>query len=443
MNTAEKVQNVIEIQDQLMVKEFGIEELTASNVLLMEKQILEIPEKPETKEQYDNAYRFNVDAKKILPRIEKRRKELKAPVLEKGKAIDDTAKRAVAMIQPLIELSGSRREAWEAEKAAEKAEKERQESERLAAIQAKFDMLNHLAAKPMEYNRASEDIARDLAHLEAFEISVIDFQERQGEAELIKAGAIINAESALENRKKFEADQAEIARIEAEQKAERNRLEEEQAKIEEDRKKAADAQAKVIAEENQRIAEAQAKIEADRQVLEDEKRRIAGVQLLFNSLSTQVKDRESDPKLLNQYLVHLQELDPDEDYFKERFDEFIDAKTQCINDIVEISKTHAHADHELYKADLQAEMDQAMADATARWEQTEAARKAHAERLKLVGPDKLLMRAILETYRGQLSTLRKDLPTMGTPEASAAVCDLITRSIGAADCFEQEIEGLK
>ena len=330
MNTAEKVQGIIEVQDQLMVKEFGIEELTASNVLMMEKQIREIPEKPETKEQYQSAYQFNVDAKKLLPRIEDRRKELKAPVLEKCKAIDDTAKKAKAMVKPLIELSGSRRQAWEDEKAAEKAEKERIETSRLAAIQAKFDMLNHLAAKPIEYNRPAEDIARDIAHLEAFEISVIDFQEKISDADLIKSEALITAKNALENRKKFEADQAEAARVKAEN----------------------EEAAKRLAEENERMTAAQAKIEADRQALEAEKAEAAHAAI--------VSEREAFFDIAHQ----------------ENFD-----------------RDHAAAliEYNQYKADLQAEMDQARSDAMARWEQTEAARIARAERMKKIEPDKRLI----------------------------------------------------
>ena len=266
---------VIDMQDQLIIKEFGIEEITTANIALMEKQIREIPEKPETKEQYDNAYRYNVDAKKLLPRIEERRRELKAPILEKGKAIDATAKKAVAMVQPLIELSGTRREAWEAEKAAEKAEKDRIEAERMAAIQAKFDMLNNLAGKPMEYNRASEDIARDICHINAFEISAIDFRERMDEAELVKTNAIKSAELAFENRKKFEAEQVELARVKAEHEVEAKRLEEERAKLETDRKAQEEANRKAAeAEAEIRRIEAE-EIRAEREALEAEKARIA------------------------------------------------------------------------------------------------------------------------------------------------------------------------
>ena len=375
MNTATKVNEIVDIQDAIMVHDFGIEELTASNVLLMEKQIREIPEKPETKEQYQAAYQFNVDAKKLLPRIEERRKELKAPVLEKCKAIDDTAKKAKAMVKPLIELSGSRRQAWEDEKAAEKAEKERIETSRLAAIQAKFDMLNHLAAKPIEYNRPAEDIARDIAHLEAFEISVIDFQEKISDADLIKSEALITAKNALENRKKFEADQAEAARVKAENEEAAKRLAEEQAKIEADRKSL----------EKEKAEASQAAIIAEREAVWD--------------------------------IAHIDNFNFD----------------------------HAAAiiENNQYDGNLQAEMDQARADAMTRWEQTEAAKKAKAERLKLIGPDKLIMQTIADDFDKWVTEKAKSTPAFNTSEATAAFVDLISRFKSAVDCFEKEGEVLK
>jgi len=375
MNTAEEVQKVSEIQDQLIVKEFGIQEITTGNIALMKSQILEIPEKPETKEQYQSAYQFNVDAKKLLPRIEDRRKELKAPVLEKCKAIDDTAKKAKAMVKPLIELSGSRRQAWEDEKAAEKAEKERIETSRLAAIQAKFDMLNHLAAKPIEYNRPAEDIARDIAHLEAFEISVIDFQEKISDADLIKSESLITAKNALENRKKFEADQAEAARVKAENEEAAKRLAEEQAKIEADRKSL----------EKEKAEASQAAIIAEREAVWD--------------------------------IAHIDNFNFD----------------------------HAAAiiENNQYDGNLQAEMDQARADAMTRWEQTEAAKKAKAERLKLIGPDKLIMQTIADDFDKWVTEKAKSTPAFNTSEATAAFVDLISRFKSAVDCFEKEGEVLK
>lgn len=261
--------------DQLIIKEFDIEEITATNLALMKKQILTIPEKPETPKQYNSVKDMHIQAKKILPRIEERRKELKAPVLEKGKAIDDTAKKAVSMVQPLIDLAGTRRSAWEEEKAKEKAEKERIEKERLAKIDEHIERLSGFANKYQEYGRSAESLARDLGHLEGFEISAVDFQERTEEAEKIKVDAITATKQAFENRKKFEEEQAEAARIKAEQEAEAKRLAEEKAKLEADKKaQEEEARKKAEAEAEKRRKE-EKKLQAERDALEKEKAEIA------------------------------------------------------------------------------------------------------------------------------------------------------------------------
>lgn len=393
---AQKVAEIVEIQDQIMVKEFGIEELAAANIVLMEKQILEIPEHPETKEQYDAAYRYNVDAKKLLPRIEERRKELKAPVLEKGKAIDETAKKAVSMIQPLIELSGTRRESWEAEKAAEKAEKERQEAERAAAIQAKFDILNLLAGKYQEYNRPAEKLAKDLAHLEEFEISAVDFEERTEEAEQIKVNAIEATKTALENRKKFEADQAEAIRVKAEQEAERKRLEEEAAKLEamrleqeEKARKAAEAEA-----ETRRLAEEA--IRAEREALEAEKAKAAHAAI--------VMAREAVWEVAHQ----------------ENFD-----------------RDHAAAiiEHEIFLEEYWHEVEQLKNDAMARWEETEKAKEAAAARAKLIGPDKKRIQEQINLIDAAISEIKPF--DFATDEAVQVVTDLYIRIKTALDDAEK------
>lgn len=391
----ESAAQVIDRQDQLIIKEFGIEEITTANIALMEKQILEIPEKPETKEQYDASYRFNVDAKKLLPRIEERRKELKAPVLEKGKAIDDTAKKAVAMVQPLVELSGTRRQAWEDQKAEEKAEKDRIENERLASIQAKIDMINHLAKKPTEYNRSAEDLTKDLAHLEAVEISAIDFQERTEEAEIIRNHAIETAKIALENRKKFEADQAEAARVKAEQEAEAKRLEAEREKLEMERKAQELAALEAAEAEAERIRLKEEAIQAEREKLEHDK---------------VVAEREAVWDV-----AHQENVDRD----------------------------HAAAiiEHEKYKADLQAEIDKARAAAKEDWERSEKYKAEAAAREKLVGPDRMMLTTIATDLEKLLSDY--EIPKLNTDEANALVLDLIASLKTRIYGFEQRGEQLR
>lgn len=108
-----------------------------------------------------------------------------------------------------------------------------------------------------------------------------------------------------------------------------------------------------------------------------------------------------------------------------------------------IDHAAALTEHDQFKADLQAEIDLARADATIRWQQTEAARKATAERLKLIGPDKLMMATIADEYRNLVIGLARDVPSFASDEATVAFCDLITRSMGAAWCFEQAGKELK
>lgn len=102
---------------------------------------------------------------------------------------------------------------------------------------------------------------------------------------------------------------------------------------------------------------------------------------------------------------------------------------------LELDHTAALVEHEEYKASLQSEMDQARADAMARWEQTEAARKATTERLKLIGLDKLMMQTIADEFDKWVSS-RVD-PEFGTQEAMSAYCDLISRFKSAIHCFDQ------
>lgn len=382
---------VINIQDQLIVKEFGIEEITAANIALMEKQILEIPEKPETKEQYDDARRFNIDAKKLIPRIEERRKELKAPVLEKCKAIDDTAKKAVSMVQPLIDLSGTRREAWEAEKAAEKAEKERIEAERVVSIQAKLDMLNHIAGKPIEYNRASSDIEQDIANLEAFEINAIDFQERMGDAELIKSNAIKSAKTALENRKKFEADQAEVARVKAEHEAEKKRLAEERAKLEVERKAQEEAARAAAEAEAEKLRQEQEAIRAERGRLEAEKAKVAHAAV--------VAEREA---VLDE--AHNENLEFDHAKAIEENDR-LNAESQVAQADFEAAHAAALVEHEEYR-----------------------------KRQQLIAIDKMMKKVVVDSFHEFIEKLA--IPEFNMPESMSDHCDLIARVKSYLEYYE-------
>ena len=201
----------------------GIAEITASNLALMKSQILDIPETPENKEQYSTARDMHIQAKKILPLIETRRKEIKAPHLEKCREIDATAKDAVMMIQPLIELSGSRREAWEAIAEAEKAEKMAIEQARLDGIREKLEVISNAVSNAQEYGLNSSSIKFILAELEGIKIDET-YQEFAEQAATSQADGIILVKSILDRTLRYEEDQRAQAEIEAKNKAEADRL---------------------------------------------------------------------------------------------------------------------------------------------------------------------------------------------------------------------------
>jgi len=214
----------------------GIAEITASNLALMESQILDIPETPENKDQYSTARDMHIQAKKILPLIETRRKEIKAPHLEKCREIDATAKDAVSMIQPLIEMSGSRRGAWEEIAEREKAAAMVAEQARLDEIKEKLEAISNTVLQAQEYGKTSAEISYILDAL--LEIKVDDsYQEFADQALKSLMDGTELVQSTLDRALKFEADQKAQAEIEAKNKAEAERL----ARMAEDQEKAAAA----------------------------------------------------------------------------------------------------------------------------------------------------------------------------------------------------------
>ena len=241
----------------------GIAEITASNLALMKSQILDIPETPENKEQYSTARDMHIQAKKILPLIETRRKEIKAPHLDKCREIDATAKDAVMMIQPLIELSGSRRGAWEEIAEREKAAAMVAEQARLDEIKEKLEAISNTVLQAQEYGKTSAEISYILDAL--LEIKVDDsYQEFADQALKSLMDGTELVQSILDRALKFEADQKAQAEIEAKNKAEAERLE----RMAEDQEKAAAA---IRAELEKARAEIQAEKDRMAQVAEAEK----------------------------------------------------------------------------------------------------------------------------------------------------------------------------
>ena len=231
----------------------GIVEITESNLRLMREQLLEIPAMPETKEQYITAKNMHIQAKKVLPRIESCRKELKKKPLEECRLIDTTAKTAISMISPLIEMAGTRRAVWEDRMANEKAVAQAVEKDRLDAILDAMKSLKIEVDACTAYNVPAERIKVRIEILEKTPVTEEIFQEHLIEAVNIQDNGIIDAYAALKNRIAFEAD---LADLEKQQKAQ----DEAQAKIDADNKAEADRLAKLDA--NQKAAAAKTKADA-------------------------------------------------------------------------------------------------------------------------------------------------------------------------------------
>lgn len=193
----------------------------------------------------DDSYKAVSEAIQTLSgyrtKIENRRKELKAPILDAGRLIDAEAKRLARRIQQIEDpLAEQRRKVREAIKARKEAA-ERAERDRLAKIQAGFDNLEELAIG-LDF-MTSDQAQKALGQIQAFEISEDVFQERTEEA--------LEARRQLEQKvADYVARRIQVEAEDAERKAEEERLRKEREELE--REKEALRQEKEAAAEKER-----------------------------------------------------------------------------------------------------------------------------------------------------------------------------------------------
>ncbi len=195
--------------------------------------------------------------------IEKRRTELKAPILSLGKLVDSEAKRLTAITEGRENELRADRDAYDAEQAkiaaAKKAEEDRIEAEaakaRAEALQARVDKVAALGGVP------------NLALLSA--LSDDAFAEQIAGLEAAKAER--EAAEKLAAEQKAEADRIEAERIEAERKAQ---AEADEARRAKEAAKAAE-QARLRKIEDERRAAEQVEIDKARAELEAERVRVA------------------------------------------------------------------------------------------------------------------------------------------------------------------------
>ncbi len=256
------------------------------------------------------------ELREVRVNLEKLRKELKAPALERSRLIDAEAKALTTQIEAMEEPIDQQIKAEEERKAAEKAERERIEREKLAALQARVADIRATAVKCV--GETSNDIAGHIIILTQLEIDDT-FGVLQGDAHTAKAETIstlrdmhtaalaqeAEAERLRIEREELEAqrkaqeeqaarDRADLARLRAEQEArerqaaEKARIEREAIEAERRKQEAAAAEARAAEEAKRAEEEAAAKAIRDaeeaelarqRAEIEAERRKVEAAQM--------------------------------------------------------------------------------------------------------------------------------------------------------------------
>lgn len=215
--------------------------------------------------------------------LEQKRKDLKAPALERCRLIDDEAKRITAEIEKLEDPIDAQIKAQEERVEQEREAKRLAEKNRVDMIQARIAELRAPIVLAQAPKVTAAQIAEMIAALDARVIEDMTFEEFVGQAEGAKEATLdalrgMHA-TAIEREaeaKRIEEERAELAQLRADQekrdaaaKAERERLEaESRARAEEEARKIRE-QAAAEAAERRRKEDAE---RAERQRIEDEER---------------------------------------------------------------------------------------------------------------------------------------------------------------------------
>jgi hypothetical protein len=236
--------------------------------------------------------------------LEKLRKELKAPALERSRLIDAEAKSLTAMLEEMEAPIDSQIKAEEARKAEEKAERERIEREKLAALQRRVANIREQAVKCV--GKTAEEIAGFVNRLSDFEIDET-FGALQAAAHAAKAETIqtLTEMHFTTLGREREAEQLRIEReeLEAKRKAQEEQAEIDRAELAKLRAEAAARQAELSAELDRKIAEEakraaavraehDAKIAAEEAVRAEEERKAAAIRAEEEAKAKATRDAE-------------------------------------------------------------------------------------------------------------------------------------------------------
>lgn len=233
-----------------------------------------------TKDGLQAAVKGRAELRTLRTALEAKRKELKAPVIERGKLLDSEAARITMELSSLEDPIDAQIKAEEDRKAREKAEGEERDRKRIAAIHDRIARLVQIP--PAMIGKTAAAIDEEHQRVKAIEITEADYGEfiataRETHARAVSAlallhvGALAKERQDAEDRERAEREKAELKRLreeEAKRIAEARAKAEEEAKArteQEAKERAARAQEEAVRRELEEkgMAERRAKIEAE------------------------------------------------------------------------------------------------------------------------------------------------------------------------------------
>lgn len=242
--------------------EAQLRELASKN-----KAIVAIIDKPGREQAHGAA----MELKRTRTAIQATSKAARDDATKFSKAVIAEENRLIAIIEPEETRLLALRDGWDTEQARIKAEKEAAERARVMAINEKIDHLRGFPSLALEC-RTAERVAGLIDKLKAIEPTEADYQEFLPEALTVREVALSRMAETHASRL---ADEAERARVKAEQEAAADALRIEREAM---AKEQAEAEAKVRAAAEEMAAQRaafEAEQEAARQALVEEARRIA------------------------------------------------------------------------------------------------------------------------------------------------------------------------
>lgn len=215
---------------------------------------------------------FTFELRTLRTTLERRRKELKAPIIERGKQLDDEAKRITAEIVALEEPIDVQIKAEEARIEAARLEKLEAERLRVEAIQQKIqairDVPGSLVGKP------SVIIAGQLVKLRETALDEAELAEHYLTATDALTAAIARVEQLLAAQHEVEAEKRRQAERDAEMEAMRAKMAEQQRLIDEAAEAKRVEQERLAQVERDRVAAEEAATRAAEQARLDEIARV-------------------------------------------------------------------------------------------------------------------------------------------------------------------------